>query len=188
MEMLLEETKISPTSRERAKGLALDAVLEKIKENEEYHGRNFKIARYTKRSSASGAQSTLKGKYGHDATCDGYTFGVAPDDDEAHKGEFVLIASYDPSQIVEGELAKSQAEYQAKEKDKQERYAKAKADKKAAAASAATATDVTSGATANGPSADPPPPVDGPAPAAANQPTAKANAQTKARQRAGTTG
>lgn len=175
MEMLLEETKMAPTSRERAKGLALDAVLNKIKESEDLHNRNFKIARYQKRSSASGAQSTLKGKYGEDATCDGFTFGVAPDDDEAHKGEFVLIASYDPSQIVEGNLERSQEAFNAKEKDKRERYEKAKKDKKAAAANAATATD----ATATGPTADSPTP---------KQPTAAQNAGNARRAKAGTSG
>lgn len=165
-EVIFEETSLKPAQRDRAVGHALDAVLDRIKSDSQYHNKNFKIARYENRSSASGTASTLRGKYGEDASCDGFTFSVAADDDKAYEGQFVLLTSYDPSQIVAGHLEASRARYEASEKEKAARY-KANQEKKAKAAAAAKTGGVAVGTDAN------------PTPATSVAPVAPVAPQTK---------
>lgn len=163
-EFLLEETDTAPSTRDRARSLALDALITRIKD-EDLRDKNWKIARYDKRSSASGAASALKGKFGEDATCAGFTFGVSEENPEQTKGKgpFVLIARYEPDKIVAGNLEKSVARYKAKEAEAQARYKAAKEQKERDAKAAANAQTVPGGEPSGVPSPETPEPSSNPA-------------------------
>lgn len=140
----LVPTEIQPSSRERAQNGAIREVMERIKQDTNLHEQSFKIVSWAQRSSASGALYSLKGHYGDDATCDGFTMGVHPDGEgegDAFKpnGKWVLIVRYSPDAIVDGALGKAQEEHKRREKIKADKYAankKAKDADKAAAKAA----------------------------------------------------
>lgn len=184
MEVLLEETETAPSSRDRARALALDGVLARIKDDPSLHNKNFKIARYEKRSSASGAQTALRGRYGEDETCAGFKFGVAADDDKAHPDTFVLITHYDPSKVVEGNLEKSVTKFKANEKAKAKKYKENKKKREAEAATGGGESVTAEGAadlSSDGVAAPDNPPT---TPAAQDNPTGKATKAANARKSA----
>ena len=132
---MFEETTAPPKSTREGglRGGAYDAVLRKIKD-EGLVDRWFKIGRYGRRSSGQGAVATLQGKYGKDASCQGWTFVVRKDEELSTPDNeaFVLYTHYDPTKVVEGANEAWTSEFKAREKEKNEKYKANAAAKKAA--------------------------------------------------------
>ena len=92
----------APRAKVQRKPTPLQQLINEVEGDVARHGKVVILAHYGKGPTASATRTDLTRKYGNTAECKGWTFKIRQVDQSDGSQRVALMASYDPSKVVEG--------------------------------------------------------------------------------------